>query len=88
MDQKSCEELLKLVTASAKRRNVLELLIEGSYEPKDINASLETTSSGILPQIKKLLENGMVRQNGKGTYAITPTRTCDRTPFRGVFGHP
>lgn len=64
------EDLLKLVTASAKRRGVLEFLREGPRELREINDKLDTTSSAVLPQIRKLEGSDLVAREGKA-YALT-----------------
>ncbi|KXS42934.1 MAG: putative transcriptional regulator [Methanolobus sp. T82-4] len=54
-------ELLDVVFASEKRKNFLLLLKDGPQEMEDILESLDTTRQNLLPQVKILEENYLVR---------------------------
>jgi predicted transcriptional regulator len=56
--------LIDIIFNSEKRKNVLLLLMEGEKSRDEIKTSLNVTSTALIPQIKKLKENGLVIQNG------------------------
>ena len=62
--------MLNTVAFSEKRKNLLMYLMDGPKTLEDIRASLKVTSSGILPQVRKLEEKKLVRSDGK-MYALT-----------------
>ena len=63
-------ELLHLLALSEKRCKVLLLLREGPKTLEDIRVSTKKTSSGLLPQIRKLENAGLVYQEGR-LYGLT-----------------
>ncbi len=65
-------KLVSTITFSKKRENLLLLLIDGPKTLEDIRTSLNVTSSGMIPQIRKLEEQNLVRQEGK-KYLLTDT---------------
>ncbi len=64
--------ILSTITFSKKRENLVILLIDGPKTLEDIRNSLNVTSSGIIPQIRKLEEENLVQQDGK-KYFLTDT---------------
>lgn len=64
------EKLLQLITASAKRRDVMILLLDGVKELNIINHELGTSSAAVLPQIRKLEAEKLVEQSEVG-YGLT-----------------
>lgn len=64
------DELLKIITFSKKRRKLLLLLREEPKTLEDIRTSVKVTSSAIIPQIRKLEEQNLVRQEYKN-YVLT-----------------
>lgn len=71
-EQDRTNELLDLLTLSAKRRRLLLLLREGPKTLGDINSSLKTISSGMLPQIRKLERANLISQTDK-EFSLTET---------------
>ncbi len=65
-------KLLSTITYSKKRENLLIFLRDGPKTLEEIRSSLNVTSSGMIPQIRKLEEQELVQQEGK-TYALTDT---------------
>ncbi|MBU3967562.1 MAG: winged helix-turn-helix domain-containing protein [Euryarchaeota archaeon] len=65
-------ELLKTLTFSKKREKLLLLLKDGPKTLEDIRTSLKVTSSAIIPQIRKLEGQNLVRQEYKN-YVLTGT---------------
>ncbi len=63
-------KLLDTITFSWKRENLLILLKDGPKTLEDIRTSLNVTSSGMIPQIRKLEEKNLVRREGKN-YVLT-----------------
>ena len=61
-------ELLNVISASDKRRNLLMLLNSGPQEWDDIKRILKVTSTGMLPQIKILEEEHLIEQNGQKVF--------------------
>jgi predicted transcriptional regulator len=57
--------LITILLSSEKRTELLLLLKEESRTIEEINNELETNSVAILPQLKKLKENGLVVQENK-----------------------
>ena len=55
--------LIDIIINSEKRKNVLLLLMEGDKSRDELKVSLNTTSTALIPQIKKLKECGLVIQN-------------------------
>lgn len=64
-------ELLSVISASDKRRNLLILLNSGPREWDDIKRILNVTSTGMLPQIKILEEEHLIERDGR-TFSLTP----------------
>ena len=64
-------ELLNIISASDKRRNLLILLHSGPQEWDDIKRILKVTSTGMLPQIKILEEENLIRRDGR-KFFLTP----------------
>jgi predicted transcriptional regulator len=58
-------ELLNVISASDKRRNLLILLNSGPQEWDDIKRILKVTSTGMLPQIKILEEEHLIERDGR-----------------------
>ena len=63
-------KLLDTLTFSEKRENLLILLKEGPRTLEEIRAKLNVTSSGMIPQIRKLEERNLVQRVGK-SYSLT-----------------
>lgn len=64
-------ELLSIISASDKRRNLLILLNKGPQEWDDIKRILKVTSTGMLPQIKILEEENLIQRDGR-RFSLTP----------------
>ena len=64
-------ELLNVISASDKRRNLLILLNSGPLEWDDIKRILNVTSTGMLPQIKILEEEHLIERDGR-KFSLTP----------------
>lgn len=64
-------ELLNIISASDKRRNLLILLTRGPQEWDDIKRILNVTSTGMLPQIKILEEEHLIERDGR-KFFLTP----------------
>jgi predicted transcriptional regulator len=64
-------ELLHVISASDKRRNLLILLNSGPLEWDAIKQNLNVTSTGMLPQIKILEEEHLVGREGR-RFFLTP----------------
>lgn len=64
-------ELLSVISASDKRRNLLILLNTGPKEWDDIKRILKVTSTGMLPQIKILEEEHLIERDGR-RFSLTP----------------
>jgi predicted transcriptional regulator len=64
-------ELLNVISASDKRRNLLILLNSGPKEWDDIKKILNVTSTGMLPQIKILEEEHLIERDGR-KFSLTP----------------
>jgi predicted transcriptional regulator len=64
-------ELLNVISASDKRRNLLILLNQGPQEWDEIKRILNVTSTGMLPQIKILEEEGLIERDGR-KFFLTP----------------
>jgi predicted transcriptional regulator len=64
-------EILKIISASDKRRNLLVLLNSGPREWDEIKQILEVTSTGMLPQIKILEEEHLIERDGR-RFSLTP----------------
>ncbi len=65
-------KLIGTITHSRKRESLLIFLRDGPKTLEEIRKSLEVTSAGMIPQIRKLEEQNLVLQEGK-TYALTDT---------------
>jgi len=63
-------KLLDTLTFSEKRENLLILLKEGPRTLEEIREKLNVTSSGMIPQIRKLEERNLVQRVGK-SYSLT-----------------
>lgn len=61
-------KLIGTITFSKKRENLLLFLRDGPKTLEEIRTSLKVTSSGMIPQIRKLEEQNLVRQEGKKHY--------------------
>jgi predicted transcriptional regulator len=64
-------ELLNVISASDKRRNLLVLLHSGPKEWDDIKKILKVTSTGMLPQVKILEEEHLIERDGR-KFSLTP----------------
>ena len=64
-------ELLSIISASDKRRNLLILLNSGPREWDDIKRILNVTSTGMLPQIKILEDEKLIERDGR-MFSLTP----------------
>lgn len=64
-------ELLNVISASDKRRNLLILLNSGPKEWDDIKTILKVTSTGMLPQVKILEEEHLIERDGR-KFFLTP----------------
>lgn len=64
-------ELLNVISASDKRRNLLILLTSGPQEWDDIKKILKVTSTGMLPQIKILEDEHLIGRDGR-KFFLTP----------------
>ena len=64
-------KLTETIFLSDKREKLLLLLQDGPVSIKTIRSSLNTTSSSILPQIKKLRDMGLVSKDDNGIYELT-----------------
>jgi predicted transcriptional regulator len=64
-------ELLNVISASDKRRNLLILLNSGPREWDDVKKILNVTSTGMLPQVKILEEEGLIERDGR-KFSLTP----------------
>lgn len=62
--------LLSTVTSSEKRKNLLIFLLSGPKTWEEIKFTLNVTATGMLPQIKILIEHGLIAQEGK-IYTLT-----------------
>jgi predicted transcriptional regulator len=58
-------DLLAVVTASEKRKNLLILLQDGPQLWDEIKTELDVTASGMLPQIKILEDEGLIVKDGR-----------------------
>ncbi len=65
-------KLLSTITYSKKRESLLIFLRDGPKTLEEIRTSLNVTSSGMIPQIRKLEEQNLVRQESK-KYTLTDT---------------
>lgn len=73
-------KLLDTLTFSEKRGNLLLLLKDGPKTLEDIRTSLNVTSSGMIPQIRKLEEHNLVMREGK-SYVLTDMGTIITAVF-------
>ncbi len=64
------EDPLAFIVLSRKRRNLLLLLRDGEKTLPEIRGSLGVTSSGIIPQLRKMEACNLIARNGKG-YRLT-----------------
>jgi predicted transcriptional regulator len=64
-------DLLSVISASDKRRNLLILLNSGPREWDEIKHILKVTSTGMLPQIKILEEERLIERDGR-KFFLTP----------------
>jgi predicted transcriptional regulator len=64
-------ELLNVISASDKRRNLLILLNSGPREWDEVKQILKVTSTGMLPQVKILEEEGLIERDGR-RFSLTP----------------
>lgn len=63
-------DLLFVVTASEKRKRLLLLLQQGGKTMDEIRDRLNVTTTGMLPQIRILIEHGLVKKE-HSTYSLT-----------------
>ena len=63
-------ELISTVFLSEKRKNILLMLANGPITIDEIKESLTGTTSAIMAQVKMLLEQGLIEQNGE-EYKLT-----------------
>ena len=63
-------DLLHTVTSSEKRKNLLVMLDSGPRSWDQIRDALQVTPTGMLPQIKILMDRGLVRKE-KDWYSLT-----------------
>jgi len=64
-------DLLSIISASDKRRNLLILLSSGPKEWEEIKETLHVTSTGMLPQVKILEEEHLIEREGR-RFFLTP----------------
>jgi predicted transcriptional regulator len=64
-------ELLNIISASDKRRNLLILLSRGPREWDEVKQILHVTSTGMLPQVKILEEEHLIERDGR-KFFLTP----------------
>ena len=64
-------DLLSVISASEKRRNLLILLNSGPKKWDAIKNTLSVTSTGMLPQVKILEEERLIARDGKN-FSLTP----------------
>lgn len=67
-------DLLSVISASEKRRNLLIFLNSGPKEWDEIKDTLHVTSTGMLPQVKILEEEHLITRDGK-IFSLTPMGT-------------
>jgi predicted transcriptional regulator len=65
-------DLLSIISASDKRRNLLILLDSGPKEWDEIKSILKVTSTGMLPQIKILEEEHLIKKGDDRKFYLTP----------------
>jgi predicted transcriptional regulator len=63
-------DLLRTVTSSDKRKNLLVMLASGQRSWDEIRDALQVTSTGMLPQIRILVDRGLIRKEGD-KYCLT-----------------
>jgi predicted transcriptional regulator len=68
---KKMSDLLSIISASDKRRNLLILLDSGPKEWDEIKSSLKVTSTGMLPQIKILEEEHLITKGDDRKFSLT-----------------
>ncbi len=83
--KKDSVELVNFLVLSEKRKNVLLLLREGPKTLYDIRTSLGVTSSGIIPQLRKMEERDLIYQKGK-SYALTDIGWLISKSFYNFYG--
>lgn len=64
-------DLLSIISASEKRRNLLIFLNSGPKVWDEIKQTLRVTSTGMLPQVKILEEERLITREGK-IFSLTP----------------
>jgi predicted transcriptional regulator len=69
--RKGMNELLNVISASDKRRNLLILLGTGPREWDEVKEILKVTSTGMLPQVKILEEEHLIIRDGR-KFSLTP----------------
>ncbi|MBU3967999.1 MAG: winged helix-turn-helix domain-containing protein [Euryarchaeota archaeon] len=67
-------KMISTVTSSEKRKNLLIYLLDGPKSLEEIRTSLKVTSSGMIPQIRKMEDQKLVRSEGK-RYVLTDVGT-------------
>ena len=70
MDSLQKTTMIDLLLRSDKRRKILLFLKEGPKNIEEITALLGSSCTAVLPQMKKLIEKGLVRQENK-IYRLT-----------------
>lgn len=71
LERWNMSDLLSIISASDKRRNLLILLNNGPKEWDEIKQVLNVTSTGMLPQVKILEEEHLIERDGK-KFSLTP----------------
>ncbi len=65
-------DLIDTITSSEKRKNLLIFLLDGPKTLDEIRTSLKVTSTGMIPQIRKLEKLKLLKLEGRN-YALTDT---------------
>lgn len=65
MDSLHKDTLIDLLFRSDNRRKILLFLKDGSKNIEEITGFLGSSCTAVLPQIKRLTEKGLVKQEGK-----------------------
>ncbi|NOZ59112.1 MAG: winged helix-turn-helix domain-containing protein [Euryarchaeota archaeon] len=68
--QREAVEPVSFITRSTKRKNLLLFLRSGPKTLREIREGLKVSSSGIIPQIRKLEARGLLHKNGN-RYMLT-----------------
>lgn len=73
-------ELLSFLALSEKRKNLILYLLDGARTLQEIKDSLGVTSSGIIPQIRKMEDRNLILQDDK-RYRLTEIGTLIALSF-------